>query len=207
MQRTLLVVALALSATAFAGAGPTVRAQEGVDKAKAAAFDNRMFAGPPGAKAYACFVRRYDANHLAQHPKQKVNAMKLLVSAEDAPEDKTTNYAFRLGITYRHRHGHFDSSGFCNHAFATESGQEIRFQCGVDCEGGGITVALSKDDKSAIASLSSIRVWNRNKPDEDAGEALLAGADDKMFRVDRADVSECAELVTDRKELAALRHK
>ncbi|PAY03653.1 hypothetical protein CK489_38270 [Bradyrhizobium sp. UFLA03-84] len=205
MKQTLLVVALA--AAACAGASSAVQAQEEVDKATAAAFDNRMFAGPPGAKAYACFVRRYDANHLAQHPKQKVSAMKLLVSAEDAPEDKTTNYSFRLGVTYRHRSGNFDSSGYCNHAVAAESGHEIRFECGVDCEGGGISVALSKDDKSAIARLASIRMWNRNKPDDDASEELLAGADDKIFRLDRAGVGECAELVTDRKELAALRHK
>ncbi|WP_050626746.1 hypothetical protein [Bradyrhizobium viridifuturi] len=205
MKQTLLVVALAVAACA--GASSAVQAQEEVDKATAAAFDNRMFAGPPGAKAYACFVRRYDANHLAQHPKQKVSAMKLLVSAEDAPEDKTTNYSFRLGVTYRHRSGNFDSSGYCNHAVAAESGHEIRFECGVDCEGGGISVALSKDDKSAIARLASIRMWNRNKPDDDASEELLAGADDKIFRLDRADVGECAELVTDRKELAALRHK
>ena len=122
MKQTFLVVALA--AAACAGAALTVEAQEGVDKAKAAAFDNRMFAGPPGAKAYACFVRRYDANHLARHPKQKVSAMKLLVAAEDAPEDKTTNYSFRLGVAYRHRPGNFDSSGYCNHAVATESGHE-----------------------------------------------------------------------------------
>ena len=209
MKRTFLVVALA--AAACAGMPLAVHAQEEVDKAVdkglAAAFDSRMFAGPPGAKAYACFVRRYDANHLAQHPKQKVGAMKLLVEAEDAPEDKTTNYSFRLGVTYRHRSGNFDSSGYCNHAIATESGQEIRFECGVDCEGGGIGVALSKDDKSALARLASIRMWNRNKPDDDASEELLAGADDKIFRLDRADLSQCAELVTDRQELAALRHK
>ncbi|OKO83461.1 hypothetical protein [Bradyrhizobium sp. NAS96.2] len=205
MKQTLLVVALA--AAACAGASSAIQAQGEVDKATAAAFDNRMFAGPPGAKAYACFVRRYDANHLAQHPKQKVSAMKLLVSVEDAPEDKTTNYSFRLGVTYRHRSGNFDSSGYCNHAVATDSGHEIRFECGVDCEGGGISVALSKDDKSAIARLASIRMWNRNKPDDDASEELLAGADDKIFRLDRAAAGECAELVTDRKELAALRHK
>lgn len=116
-QRTFFVVALA--AAACAGAAVTVQAQEAVDKAKAAAVDNRMFAGPPGAKAYACFVQRYDANHLAPHPKQKVSAMKLLVSAEDAPEDKTTNYSFRLGVTCRHRSGKFDSRGYCNHAIAT----------------------------------------------------------------------------------------
>src|SRR5688572_13724165 len=67
-------------------------AQEAVDKAKATAFDVRMFAGPLNQKTYACFVRRYDASHLAQHPKQKVSAMKLLVTAEDAPEDKTVNF-------------------------------------------------------------------------------------------------------------------
>jgi hypothetical protein len=63
-------------------------AQEGVDKARATAFDAQMFGGPLNHKTYACFVRRYDASHLAQHPKQKVGAMKLLVTAEDAPEDK-----------------------------------------------------------------------------------------------------------------------
>ena len=113
-----------------------------------------MFGGPLSQKTYACFVRRYDASHLAQHPKQKVSAMKLLVTAEDAPEDKTVNYSFRLGFKYRHRAGNFDSSGYCNHIVAEN-----------------------------------------------------AGADDKIFRVDRADLHEFSELVTGRKELAALRHK
>ena len=127
-----------------------------------------MFAGPLGAKTYACFVRRYDANHLAQHPKQKVSAMKLLVTAENPPEEKTTNYSFRIGVKYRHRSGNFDSSGYCSHVVAEDDGNEIRFGCGVDCEGGGINVALSKDEKSAIIRLERIRMWNRNKPDDEA---------------------------------------
>jgi hypothetical protein len=181
-------------------------AQEAVDKAKATAFDARMFGGPLGKKTYACFVRRYDASHLAQHPKQKVSAMKLLVTAEDAPEDKTVNYSFRLGFKYRHRAGNFDSSGFCSHIVAENTGGEIRLGCGVDCEGGGIEVAM-KDEKSALIRLERIRIWERNKPDDDASNDLVAGADDKIFRVDRADLHECSDLVTDRKELAALRHK
>jgi hypothetical protein len=179
-------------------------AQEGVDKATA--FDAQMFGGPLGHKTNACFVRRYDASHLAQHPKQKVSAMKLLVTAENVPEDKTVNYSFRLGFKYRHRAGNFDSSGYCNHIVAENTGGEIRFGCGVDCEGGGIEVAM-KDDKSALIRLERIRIWERNKPDDDASNDLVAGADDKIFRVDRADLHECSELVTDRKELAALRHK
>jgi hypothetical protein len=41
--------------------------------------------------------------------------------------------------------------------------------------------------------------------DDDASNDLVAGADDKIFRVDRAELHECTELVTDRKEPAALR--
>jgi hypothetical protein len=46
-----------------------------VDKAKATAFHARTFGGSLSQKTYACFVRRYDASHLAQHPKQKISAM------------------------------------------------------------------------------------------------------------------------------------
>lgn len=201
MKSACLAAAIALVVGAHAS-----HAQDGVDKAKTAAFDTKMFAGPLGQKTYACFGRRYDATHLAQHPKQKVSAMMLLVTAEDAPEDKTVNYSFRLGFKYRHRTGNFDSSGFCSHIVAENTGGEIRLGCGVDCEGGGIEVAM-KDEKSALIRLERIRIWERNKADDDASNDLVAGADDKIFRVDRADLHECSELVTDRKELAALRHK
>jgi hypothetical protein len=198
------VVALA-AAAALVSLASVGHAQDGIDKTKAAAFDSKMFAGPISQKTYACFVRRYDAGHLAQHPKQKVGAMKLLVTAEIPPEENTTNYSFRLGVQYRHRPGKFDSSGSCGHVVAEDKGDEIRLGCGVDCDGGGIDMAM-KDDKSAIIRMERIRVWDRKRPDEDASDALL-GTDDKTFRLDRADLRECAELVTDRKELAALRHK
>jgi hypothetical protein len=55
--------------------------------------------------------------------------------------------------------------------------------------------------------LASVRVWLHNKPDDEAERSLVAGSDDGIFRLDRTDNSECAALVTDRKELAALRHK
>jgi hypothetical protein len=35
-------------------------------------------------------------------------------------------------------------------------------------------------------------VWERNKADDQASEAVVAGAGDKIFRVDRADLRECA---------------
>jgi len=205
MKRLWIVAAIAIASITEIKVG---RAQEdGIDKAKADAFDVRMFTKPPGNKAYACFVRRYDPDHLARHPKQKVSAMKLLVSAEIPEDEQTLNYSFRLGVKYRHRSGDFDSSGFCNHVVAEDAGNEMRFGCGVDCEGGGINVALSKDDKSAIIRLERIRIWQNNKPDDEAEDSLVAGADDKIFRLDRADTPECASLVTERKKITSIRQK
>ncbi|MGY3031025.1 hypothetical protein ACVIIV_000195 [Bradyrhizobium sp. USDA 4354] len=205
MKRTVI------AALTFAALTGVARADEDkvreTTKAEADAFNARLYAGAPADKAYACFVRRYDAEHLARHPKQKVASMKLLVSAEVDKEDKQLHNSFRLGFRYRHRSGDFDSSGSCNHAAFTKDGTEIRLGCGVDCEGGGIGVALSKDDKSAIVRLERVRVWQNNKPDDDAEQSLVGGADDRIFRLDRTDNRECASLVTDRKELAALRHK
>src|ERR1700754_3205140 len=184
-------------------------AQEEIDRAKAAGFDKRLFAGAlaPPKTTYACFVRAYDSEHLAKHPKQKVAAMKLLVTAEHPADEKVTNYSFRLGVKYRHRPGNFDSSGSCNHFIPEDAGDEIRLGCGVDCEGGGLNVAVAKDDKSAIIRLERIRIWQNNKPDDEAEHSLVAGADDKIFRLDPACNRECASLVTDRKELAAIRRK
>jgi hypothetical protein len=81
---------------------------------------------------------------------------------------------------------------------------DIRFSGDVDCESGSTNVALSKDDQSGTVRLERISIWTRNKPDHEAEDALMAGADDKIFRVD---AEESAELVTDRRELAAIRHR
>lgn len=195
-----LVIAALLPNAAFAN--------EEVDKARGTEFDKRMFAVPLVTKTtYACFVRTYDAGHLARHPQQKVAAMKFLVTAENVAEDKTVNYSFRLGVKYRHRPGNFDTSGSCSHVFADDTSKEVRLGCGVDCDGGGLEAAMSKDDKSAVIRLERLRIWQNNKPDDDAENALVAGADDRIFRLDRADNKECASLVTDRRELAALRRK
>lgn len=205
MKLSLLAVTALL---ALAGAAHAQQADEvrEASKAETEAFNARLFAGAPGNTAYACFVRRYDAEHLAKHPRQKVAAMKLLVSSEYDKEDKEPHYSFRLGFKYRHRSGDFDTSGSCSH-HAVKAGDEVRFGCGVDCDGGGIEVALSKDDRSTLVRLERVKVWQNNKLDDDAEESLVAGADDGIFRLDRADNAECASLVTNRKELAALRHK
>ncbi len=192
------------------------------DQQRDAAFANRVFAGaPPRAKNYACFVRRYDAEHLAQHPLQKVSVMKLLIAAEHVADDPVLEYSFRLGVNFRDRPGNFDSSGDCGHAPTIEPPDNpdippedkttlpdgIDFSCGVDCDGGGITVNLAHNDTAVIVKLERVRIWKGKDPDDGAETALQGGADDKVFRLDRTSLNECAALAYDRKELAALRHK
>ena len=203
-----------LIGTATAGAAPALA--DDLQQADAA-FAKRMFAGAIlKSKSYACFARRYDAAHLAAHPLQKVSAMKILITAEMVPEDKALGYSFRLGVTFRDRPGDFDSSGDCGHAPAVkvpDVGQTappdgIDFGCGVDCDGGGISVNLAHNDTALIVKpLERIRVWKGKNPDAAAATALNAGADDKIFRLDRTKLDECKPLVADRKELAAMRHK
>jgi hypothetical protein len=173
------------------------------------AFAKRVFADNlDKGTEYACFSRHYDAPHMAQHPLQKVTVMKLLLSAERDPEDKKLAYSFRLGVNFRNRPGDFDSSGDCAHLTGDDAAKEkIDFGCGVDCDGGGININLAQDSASVILKLESIRIWKGKDYDEDAATSLNAGADDKIFRLDRTNINDCAALAINRKELAAMRHK
>lgn len=201
------ILVLAASVATASSAHAEGRDREGIDKSAADAFDSRIFGAAPTKKSYACFVRKYDSTHLAQHPKQRVSTMKLLMTAEIPSDASTFNYSFRLGVKYRNQSTNFESFGDCGHVVAEDTGQEIRFGCGVDCDGGGLGVALAKDDKSAVVGLARVRIWKRNTAPEDTAEDLLAADDDAKFRLDRAELRECAELVTDRKELAALKRR
>lgn len=204
-------VLLALSSTVLHAEGGTPDALKAAAKASVAdEFVTRVFAAPISLDktTYACFTRSYDSEHLAEHPQQKVSAMKLLLTAQKYPEDNEMNYSFRLGVKYRSKSGNYDSSGDCGHGkFVDEHSNEAMLGCGVDCDGGGINVALANADKSVIVKLERIRIWKDKNYDEDAAQDLVAGADDKTFRLDRTTLKDCESLVTDRKELAAMRHK
>jgi hypothetical protein len=206
---TLAALTVILLSLATSSPGHAEDGAEPIDPAKVATFDTRMFGTPLSTKAaYACFVRRYDRGHLEQHPRQKMAEMKLLVKAQDLPKEQSSAHSFQLGVKYRNRKTAYDSSGYCRHTVAAVDGDELRFGCGVECDGGGIEVALPKDNKSATVRLERVRTWRHSSnPDPESGKDLVAGDDDKMFRLERADTGECASLVTDRKVLAALRHK
>ncbi|MGI8526433.1 MAG: hypothetical protein ACR2K5_09705 [Pseudolabrys sp.] len=165
----------------------------------------RLFAGPVSPdKNYACFVRRYDSAHLARHPLQKVSAMRLLVAAEKSENGPNLSYSFRLGVKFSKRPGDFDSSGYCGTPGIEARADKVVLSCGVDCDGGGISAEFNKENKFALMRLDRISIWRNNKPD-DEGLDLSGGADDKVFRLDRAKLDMCKSLITDRKDLAATR--
>ena len=216
-MRTVDGLKLAGAALLLALSGWTAHAESSTADAQNSAkppvedeYVTRVFGGPvsPNKKTYACFTRSYDSEHLVEHPQQKVSVMKLLLTAEKDTEENEMNYSFRLGVKYRNKTGNYDSSGDCGHGkFVDVHSSEATLGCGVDCDGGGINVSMANQDKSAIVKLERIRIWKDKNYDEDAAQDLVAGADDKTFRLDRTTLKDCETLVTDRKELAAMRHK
>src|SRR5262249_54099855 len=158
-----------------------------------------------GDKASACFVRRYDASHLAQHSKQKVSAMTLLLTAENQPNEPTA-YAYKVGVQFRNKPGNFDGGSSCGHVVGEDGKTVIGFVCETGCGASGIEIAISRNSKTAIVHLDSIGVWDRKHPDGDT-ITLESGADDKTFRLDRVDISECTELMDGPKEVASLQHE
>src|SRR5262245_35547088 len=136
VSRFLTALAVAMAALSLASVVAAAQGDELKPEEKAQ-FDKRMFGKQPAPKAstYACFVRRYDADHLARHPYQKVTSMKLLFTSELFEGNTELERHFRLGVTFRAKRGNYDSSGSCNHFRPEDAKDEIRFGCGVDCDG------------------------------------------------------------------------
>ena len=181
---------LALLAAVAAG-GSFARAEDSI---QADQYAKRMFAKQFAAKgkSYACFARRYDAAHLARHPQQKVEYMRLLVSAKMVAEDPALNYAFSLGVKFRDQAENFSNGGDCGHPRASqESPDALEIGCGIDCDGGGLTVAMTNGDKSVLVHTDRISLWG-TKDSADVG-----GSDDRVFRLDRVKLDECKPLMDD----------
>jgi hypothetical protein len=195
MRNTPILIAACLSLLASAAFG-----QPNQDAGKTDDFARRMFATKSfDKKTSACFVRTYDATHLARHPKQTVSAMKMLVAAEKLQDDTSLSYSYKLGVNFRNRTGDYASNADCGHARLSEVKREgVRVSCSEGCEAGGIEIALSPDGKSIIVKLTEIAVWLADKPEDEASEfELKGGADDRVFRLDRVDAENCKSLMRD----------
>src|SRR5262249_4594114 len=96
--------------------------------------------------------------------------------------------------------GDFLGSQSCGHvgvASAPEGGTTIQCEEGCGDGAGGLSVALGPHDKSVVVTIDRLSLWSAERPeDENASTSLSAreGGDDKVFRLDRVDMSECAGL-------------
>jgi hypothetical protein len=161
-------------------------------------FIKRLMGRAPGkGKTVACFNRVYDDAHLASHPQQNVRTMTLLVLIDSENPD---NYNLRVGVNFRNRKHYFETEGDCANPTAEgEAGGAYSAHCSVACDGGGIGVAL-KDNGSVLLTIpDGARVWRPGADDNDTVHGAF-GADDKLFRVDRADLRQCMPLAAARDE-------
>ncbi len=142
----------------------------------------------------ACYVRAYDAAHLRAHPKQRIPAMKFLlgVSAYDpkpadakGPSDQCY-YTFSMSVARRGDKRLLDTSGDCM------GSEEI--SCVVDCDGGGLALDKMPPAGSLVVRLRNDGIRMFHGCDEEQGVLVKPGADDKVFRLDKAANNACQAL-------------
>lgn len=198
---TVIAAGLALSAPASA------QDANSVSVADRSEFNKRVYLTDPGkVNAYACFTRTYDADHLARLPDQKVRTMTLLVKSDWSDEERRVRHSFHLGLSYKGKRSAFESAGDCNHVKFEEANGEIRLGCSIECDGGGLGIAMGRTDDAVRVSVERVRIWPTGKVgDEDKATEHAAGKDDGLFRLERTALEDCASLIDDKKELAAMR--
>jgi hypothetical protein len=154
---------------------------------------NAILPAQPGSKA--CYVRSYDAAHLRAHPRQRITAMKFLlaVQAYDPKPAKAEQpadlyyYTFSMSVSRRGDRRLLHTSGDCM------AGEGI--SCVVDCDGGSVALDKMPPAGSLIVLMNNengIRMFH--DCDDEQGVLVKAGADDKIFRLDKAANDACKAL-------------
>ena len=156
------------------------------------------------AESFACFNRVYDPAHLASHPQQNVKSMTLLAVVDPVNPDEVQ---LRFGVMFRSRKGMLETNGGCG-IVKDENGaptSATSAHCNVDCDGGAIDVTLKTDGDVLVGIPAGARLWKpgADNPDDNVHGAF--GADDKIFRLDRAALDQCLPLAADKNEKARLK--
>ena len=168
--------------------------------AESGAFIQKFLGRPLAAGVnYACFARVYDAQHLAAHPRQNVRDMELLATI-DAKDP--TYYSLQLGLHFR-KGKQFRTTGADCRAVADEQANTTTVECSADCEGGSVDIKLKDDGSVWLTFPDNGSIWSPNEPGDPVVKPTGLGADDRLFRLDRAPGAQCVPLVYDDKEAAA----
>jgi len=141
----------------------------------------------------ACYVRTYDAAHLKAHPRQHITAMKFLLAVETYPEPSKKEqpedlyyYPFAMQVMRRGESRPLHTAGDC----LTVGG----IHCVVDCDGGAVNLDEMPPADSLIVRISEYGVRMFHDCDDGEGILVMPGADDKVFRLDKAALDACRAL-------------
>ena len=153
----------------------------------------RIFGRDPGAgAAHACFVRHYTKAHVKSHPDQNVTDMIAYVSRQ---EGQDSYYGINLQVNFRQLEKPFQVSGGCG--VPTEGKQTLG--CGIDCDGGSLSVRVKNENSILVEIPDSVRMFDPSASDEfaDLPKGARFGSDDKLFRLDRAELKDCLPVIYD----------
>jgi hypothetical protein len=155
-----------------------------------------------------CFVRTYDKAHLAEHPDQLVTAVKLHIYHPPPDEEQGLTPDKARGLTWmkmqvkvRGRKVILTTSGICHKSKEGPPNPHLlkhlpppdAFWCGVECDGGGIGVASRGDH--AMMYLGGIRMSVKSYScGGEFDEELSGNKDDHVFRLNRVNERECADM-------------
>jgi len=167
--------------------------QAGAGVAAAQSDVVKIFGRDPGdGAAHACFVRRYTKAHLGSHPDQNVTAMTAFVSRQDGPDGY---YAVSMQVKFRQLDKPFQVSGSCSES----SDGKQALGCGVECDGGSLSVRVKNEQSVLVEIPNSVRLFDPLATSEfdDLPKGARFGSDDKLFRLDRADLRDCLPVIYD----------
>jgi hypothetical protein len=153
---------------------------------------NALLPAQPGNKA--CYVRSYDTAHLRVHPRQRIIAMKFLLGVEAYDPkpakaeraDELYYYTFSMSVSRRGDKRLLRTSGDCM------GGETI--SCVVDCDGGSVALDKLPPAGSLILRLNNDGIRMFHDCDDEQGVLIKGGADDKVFRLDKAANDACRAL-------------
>lgn len=162
-----------------------------------------------GAPQRICFGRIYDAAHLAQHPKQQVTEIDILV--EYAAGNPEHSFPYTVFVKTRGRAGVLRNSGDCG--FRDDDGMEVNMPdagalsgtsliaCSADGDLGSLEIKRLKNGKALLqfAQPGGHLALAGECDGATCSYDLRPGADDKTFLADRLSDSTCAALAKSRK--------
>jgi hypothetical protein len=153
----------------------------------------KIFGRDPGTgDAHACFVRHYAKAHLKSHPDQNVTDMIAYVGKQAGPDPY---YMINLQVNFRQLLKPFQVSGSCSQS--TDGKQTLG--CGVECDGGSLSVRVKNESAILVEIPDSVRLFDPSATEEgdDLPKGARFGSDDKLFRLDRTELKDCAAVIYD----------